>query len=246
MRRAPVLTFTKNGIYCPAGDFYIDPWRPVERALITHGHADHARSGHRRYLATDLAGPVMQHRLGKIDLDAVKYGQTRQIGDATVSFHPAGHVPGSAQIKVEVSGEIWVVSGDYKTENDGLSDPFEPVACHSFITECTFGMPVFDWQPQAAVMAQINDWWANNAAEGRTSVLGAYALGKAQRLLVHLNPDIGPILSHTAIAKTNDILDRQSILTNNSIQVTANLDVKNLPGALVLAPPAPPAPTVMA
>jgi len=237
MRRAPVLTFTKNGIYCPAGNFYIDPWRPVERALITHGHADHARSGHRRYLATDLAGPVMQHRLGKIDLDAVKYGQTRQIGDATVSFHPAGHVPGSAQIKVEVSGEIWVVSGDYKTENDGLSDPFEPVACHSFITECTFGMPVFDWQPQAAVMAQINDWWANNAAEGRTSVLGAYALGKAQRLLVHLNPDIGPILSHTAIAKTNDILDRQSILTNNSIQVTANLDVKKLPGALVLAPP---------
>ena len=124
MRRAPVLTFTRKGIYCPAGDFYIDPWRPVDRALITHGHADHARSGHRRYLATDLAGPVMQHRLGKIDLDSVKYGQTRRIGDATVSFHPAGHVPGSAQIKVEFLGEICVVSGGYKTENDGLSTPF--------------------------------------------------------------------------------------------------------------------------
>ena len=237
MLSSPVLIFTKNGIYCPAGDFYIDPWRPVDRALITHGHADHARSGHRRYLATDLAGPVMQHRLGKISLDSIKYGQTRRIGDANVTFYPAGHVPGSAQIKVDVAGEVWVVSGDYKTENDGLSDPFEPVACHSFITECTFGLPVFDWQPQATVMAQINHWWANNAAAGRTSVLGAYALGKAQRLLVHLNPDIGPILTHAAIAKTNEILQEQSILSHKSKQLTAKTDVKKLPGALVLAPP---------
>ena len=237
MLSSPVLTFTKNGIYCPAGDFYIDPWRPVDRALITHGHADHARSGHRRYLATDLAGPVMQHRLGKISLDSIKYGQTRRIGDANVTFYPAGHVPGSAQIKVDVAGEVWVVSGDYKTENDGLSDPFEPVVCHSFITECTFGLPVFDWQPQATVMAQINHWWANNAAAGRTSVLGAYALGKAQRLLVHLNSDIGPILTHAAIAKTNEILQEQSILSHKSIHLTAKTDVKNLPGALVLAPP---------
>ena len=237
MHSSPVLTFTKNGIYCPAGDFYIDPWRPVDRALITHGHADHARSGHRRYLATDLAGPVIQHRLGKISLDSIKYGQTRRIGDANVTFYPAGHVPGSAQIKVDVAGEVWVVSGDYKTENDGLSDPFEPVACHSFITECTFGLPVFDWQPQATVMAQINHWWANNAAAGRTSVLGAYALGKAQRLLVHLNPDIGPILTHAAIAKTNEILQEQSILSHKSKPLTAKTDVKNLPGALVLAPP---------
>ena len=237
MPSSPVLIFTKNGIYCPAGDFYIDPWRPVDRALITHGHADHARSGHRRYLATDLAGPVIQHRLGKISLDSIKYGQTRRIGDANVTFYPAGHVPGSAQIKVDVAGEIWVVSGDYKTENDGLSDPFEPVVCHSFITECTFGLPVFDWQPQATVMAQINHWWANNAAAGRTSVLGAYALGKAQRLLVHLNPDIGPILTHAAIAKTNEILQEQSILSHKSKQLTAKTDVKNLPGALVLAPP---------
>lgn len=237
MPSSPVLIFTKNGIYCPAGDFYIDPWRPVDRALITHGHADHARSGHRRYLATDLAGPVIQHRLGKISLDSIKYGQTRRIGDANVTFYPAGHVPGSAQIKVDVAGEVWVVSGDYKTENDGLSDPFEPIGCHSFITECTFGLPVFDWQPQATVMAQINHWWANNAAAGRTSVLGAYALGKAQRLLVHLNPDIGPILTHAAIAKTNEILQEQSILSHKSKHLTAKTDVKNLPGALVLAPP---------
>ena len=132
-----VLEFKPQGIYCPAGDFFIDPWRPVDRALITHGHADHARPGHARYLATDLAAPVMHHRLGAISLDTVGYGETQKIGGASVSFHPAGHVPGSAQIRVEVKGEVWVVSGDYKTEPDRLSTPFEPVRCHSFITECT-------------------------------------------------------------------------------------------------------------
>ena len=237
MAHTRVLTFTDRGIYCPAGDFYVDPWRPVDRALITHGHADHARSGHRRYLATDVAAPVMWHRLGAINFDTIGYGQTRRIGDATVSFHPAGHVPGSAQIKIEVKGEVWVVSGDYKLEHDGLCEPFEPVKCHSFITECTFGLPVFDWQPQSQVIAQINSWWANNARAGRTSVLGAYALGKAQRILANVDHSIGPILTHGAISKTNEILHEQKILINKSIAVTKEIDVKSLPGALVIAPP---------
>lgn len=232
-----VLIFKDRGIYCPAGDFYVDPWRPVDRALITHGHADHARSGHRRYLATDVAAPVMRHRLGAISLDTIGYGQTRRIGDATVSFHPAGHVPGSAQIKIEVKGEVWVVSGDYKLERDGLCEPFEPVKCHSFITECTFGLPVFDWQPQSQVIGQINSWWANNARAGRTSVLGAYALGKAQRILANVDHSIGPTLTHGAISKTNEILHEQKIIINKSIAVTKEIDVKSLPGALVIAPP---------
>ncbi|MBT8460609.1 MAG: DNA ligase-associated DEXH box helicase, partial [Boseongicola sp.] len=139
MSQSPVLTFTKSGVYCPAGDFYIDPWRPVDRALITHGHADHARSGMNRYLATRSAAPVMRHRLGDITLQTTDYGKTHQVGDAMVSFHPAGHVPGSAQIRVEVGGEVWVVSGDYKVVDDGVSEPFEPVTCHTFISECTFG-----------------------------------------------------------------------------------------------------------
>ncbi|HKL68820.1 ligase-associated DNA damage response exonuclease [Salibaculum sp.] len=233
-----VLTFTKAGIYCPAGDFWIDPWRPVPRALITHGHADHARAGMGRYMATKAAAPVIRHRLGAdIDLQTTAFTTPTRIGDATVSFHPAGHVPGSAQIRIEVAGEVWVVSGDYKTVDDGLSEPFEPVACHSFITECTFGLPVFNWTPQDVLADRINAWWAGNAAAGRFSLLGAYALGKAQRLLRLVDPEIGPILTHGAIENTNAVLRGQGIALPATELVTPETDVKSRMGALVLAPP---------
>ncbi|MEJ6402517.1 ligase-associated DNA damage response exonuclease [Yoonia sp. 2307UL14-13] len=232
-----VLTFTDRGIYCPAGDFYIDPWQPVDRALITHGHSDHARPGMQRYLATKGTAPVMRHRLGEITLETISYGEQKQIGDATVSFHPAGHVPGSAQIRVEVKGEIWVVSGDYKTVADGLSEPFEPVKCHAFITECTFGLPIFKWTPQDILTQQINDWWVTNAAAGRISILGAYALGKAQRLLAKVNPDIGPIITHGAIENTNEVLRNQGLTLPDTIYATPEITAKTHPGALVLATP---------
>lgn len=234
---ADVLTFTDRGIYCPAGDFYIDPWKSVDRALITHGHSDHARPGMGRYLATTGTAPVMRHRLGEIALQTIDYGVETQIGDATVSFHPAGHVPGSAQIKVAVKGAVWVVSGDYKTVADGLSEPFEPVQCHAFITECTFGLPIFKWTPEDILTRQINDWWAANAAAGRTSILGAYALGKAQRLLTTVDPDIGPILTHGAIENTNAVLRRQGFELPETTLVTADISHKTHPGALVLATP---------
>ena len=169
-----VLRVTSHGLYCQAGDFHIDPWRPVARALITHGHADHARDGHGAYLATDLAAPVMRHRLGEITLDTVPYGEARQIGGARVSFHPAGHVPGSAQIRVEVAGEVWVVSGDYKLEADPLSTPFEPVRCHHFISECTFGLPVFDWPDPGGGGAR--DQRMVGRERGRGAVLAARGL----------------------------------------------------------------------
>ncbi|WP_299687413.1 ligase-associated DNA damage response exonuclease [uncultured Tateyamaria sp.] len=231
------LTFTPSGIYCAAGDFYIDPWRPVDRALITHGHADHARSGMGSYLATDIAAPVMRHRLGDIPIDAVRYGETRQIGGATVSFHPAGHVPGSAQIRVEVAGEVWVASGDYKVVDDGLSTPFEPVPCHHFITESTFGLPVFRWQPQDVIARELNGWWAACAAAGKTAFLGCYALGKAQRLLTLLNPDQGPILTHTAIENTNAVLRGQGLRLPDTVPAGPDLTPKDHPGAIVLCPP---------
>ncbi|MEM6740737.1 MAG: ligase-associated DNA damage response exonuclease [Pseudomonadota bacterium] len=237
MARDPVLSFTERGIYCAAGDFYIDPWRPVDRALITHGHADHARWGHRRYLATEAAAPVMRHRLGGIELDTVRFGEDLRIGDAEVSYHPAGHVPGSAQIRVEVGGEVWVASGDYKVAPDGLSEPFEPVRCHAFITECTFGLPIFTWAPQAEVVAEIEAWWRANAAAGRTSVIGAYALGKAQRVLSTVDPGIGPILTHGAVEATNAVLRAQGVALPDTVQVTAEVRGKDFPGALVVAPP---------
>ncbi|SFS04400.1 ligase-associated DNA damage response exonuclease [Yoonia litorea] len=234
---ADVLTFTDRGIYCAAGDFYIDPWQPVDRALITHGHSDHARSGMGRYLATEGTAPVMRHRLGEITLQTASYGQQIEIGDAQVSFHPAGHVPGSAQIRVAVGGQVWVVSGDYKTVADGMSEPFEPVTCHAFISECTFGLPVFKWTPEDVLTRQINDWWAANAAAGRTSILGAYALGKAQRLLTTVDVSIGPILTHGAIENTNDVLRGQGIPLPDTTRVTPDTTHKTHPGALVLATP---------
>ncbi len=233
----PVLTFTERGIYCPAGDFFVDPWRPVDRALITHGHADHARPGMRRYLATESAAPVIRFRLGEVDLETVRYGEERRIGDATVSYHPAGHVPGSAQIRVEVGGEVWVVSGDYKVVEDGVSEPYEPVACHTFITECTFGLPVFKWDNPGEVAAEINRWWATNAAAGRPSICGAYSLGKAQRILAALDTSIGPILTHGAIENTNEVLRAQGVALPDTIRVTPETKAKDHPGAFVLAPP---------
>lgn len=235
---ADVLTFTDRGIYCAAGDFYIDPWRPVDRALITHGHADHARPGMGAYLATPSAAPVMQYRLGPdAKIETQPYGKAIKIGSTMVSFHPAGHVLGSAQIKVEVGGQIWVVSGDYKVVDDGLSEPFEPVKCHAFISECTFGLPVFKWTPQDVLAQQLNDWWLQNKAAGRVSLLGAYALGKAQRLLTTVDADIGPILTHGAIENTNEVLRNQGINLPETIRVTPELNVKDYPGALVLATP---------
>ena len=232
-----VLLFTDRGIFCPAGDFFIDPWRPVDRALVTHGHADHSRPGMGRTLATEAAAPVMRHRLGDIALETIRYGEPRRIGGATVSFHPAGHVPGSAQIRVEVGGEVWVASGDYKVAPDGLSEPFEPVRCHAFVTESTFGLPVFEWRPQAEVATEVNAWWRANRYAGRISVLGAYALGKAQRVLAGLDPSIGPFLTHGAIEATCAVLRAQGYALPETIRVTAETKGRDHPGAFVMATP---------
>lgn len=238
MARAPVLSFTDRGLYCAAGDFYIDPWKPVARAVITHGHSDHARPGHGAYLATPRTAPVLRQRLGPVAVETLAYGRPLALGGARVSLHPAGHLPGSAQVRVEVGGEVWVVSGDYKTEADGLSEPFEPVRCETFVSECTFGLPVFRWRPQAEVVAGIAAWWQANAAAGRASVLGAYALGKAQRILAALDPGIGPILTHGAVEAVNEVLRGAGVPLPATERVAPGAGVAPRPGALVIAPPA--------
>ena len=232
-----LLQFTPRGIYCPPADVYIDPWRPVDRALITHGHADHSRWGHKAYLATETAAPAIKYRLGDIKMQTTKFGETTSINGVKFSFHPAGHILGSAQIRVEHQGEIWVASGDYKLEDDGLAEPFEPVRCHAFITESTFGLPVYDWQPQEVVFAEINDWWRENAAQGKVSFLTGYSLGKAQRILRGLDPSIGNIYTHFAVENLNQVIRGQGIELPATIKVNKEIPYKDYNGHLVLTPP---------
>ena len=233
----PVLEFRPEGIYCSQGDFYIDPWRPVDKALITHGHADHARFGSKKYLCTDIAAPVIRHRLGNVAIETIPYEKELSLNGVNVSFYPAGHVPGSAQILIEIKGERWVVSGDYKVVDDGLSTPFKPIKCHSFISECTFGLPAFNWLPQEQVFKEINSWWHQSTSDGLTPILAAYGLGKAQRLIAGLDTNIGPILTHGAIEKTNQIMRDQKIAIPETFLVTSKLDLANFKNAIVLAPP---------
>ena len=233
-----LLEFTDKGIYCPVADAYIDPWRPVGKALITHGHADHARWGHRHYLCTVQAKPVIRYRLGRqISISTLNYGEAIVMNGVRISFHPAGHIIGSAQIRLEYKGEVWVVSGDYKIEDDGLSAPFEPVKCHTFITESTFGLPVFNWQPEEAIAGELNSWWRQNQEAGRVSVLGAYALGKAQRLLRMLDPELGTIYTHGAIENTNEVIRAQGIDLPPTVRATQDIPRDRYPGQMVIAPP---------
>ena len=182
-----MLIESPQGLFCPGGGFFIDPWEPVDRALITHAHGDHARPGSAAYLCTPATAALLRRRLGPdITVQAVEYGSSLTIGDVSVSFHPAGHVLGSAQIRAEGSAGVWVVGGDYKRAADPTCAPFEPVRCDTFITESTFGLPIYRWDETAVVIRDILAWWAANAEAARTSVIFCYTLGKAQRLLAEL------------------------------------------------------------
>jgi putative mRNA 3-end processing factor len=228
-----------EGLYCPAGDFYIDPWRPVERAVITHAHGDHARGGNQHYLAATPGEGILRARLGQdINLQTLPYGQRLLHHGVTLSFHPAGHVLGSAQVRLEYGGEVWVASGDYKIEPDGTCAPFEPVRCHTFITESTFGLPIYRWQPQAQVFSEINQWWQANAAADRTSVLLCYSFGKAQRILHGIDASLGPILVHGAVEPLNRVYRESGVYIPPTIYAG---DVQKsdpiMRKALVIAPP---------
>ncbi|MGN8158221.1 ligase-associated DNA damage response exonuclease [Salinisphaera sp. RV14] len=233
---------TERGLYCGAGDFYIDPWRPVERALITHAHADHARPGHRRYWTAAPGEALLRHRLGAdIDCSGVAYGESLRFGDARVSFHPAGHILGSAQIRVEAGGEVWVASGDYKRAHDPTCADFELVPCDTFITEATFALPVYRWSSSAEVAREVAAWWRDNAAAGRASVLFCYALGKAQRLLAELGQrDDLPAqraFLHGALVPLTQVYRAAGIEMLATEPVSAQPKDRDLSTALVLAPP---------
>ncbi len=234
-----LLQLTDRGLWCEAADAYIDPWKPVDRAVITHAHADHLRWGHQRYLVSSQGLGVSRQRLGSYAdrVQSIGYGETTTINGVQFSLHPAGHILGSAQVRVEHRGEVWVVSGDYKTDADATCAPWEPVRCHTFITECTFGLPVYRWPSQETVFAQINAWWRANADAGRASLLYGYALGKAQRLLSGLDPSIGPILTHGAVETMTALYRDAGIAMPATTYATVDKRDPAWSRAIVVAPP---------
>jgi putative mRNA 3-end processing factor len=227
---------TDRGLYCAAGDFHIDPWRPVSRAIITHAHSDHARFGSEVYVCHSDTAPILRKRLGDVVIETLAYGEVLTRDGVEVSLYPAGHVLGSAQVRVAHRGEVWVASGDFKLENDGVSAAFEPQRCEAFITESTFGLPIYRWRRQAEIIAAIDAWWRENAARGRASVLFAYTLGKAQRVIAHIDASIGPIVCHGAIESINAIYRRTGVALPPT-RTVAETSKAELSRALILAPP---------
>jgi putative mRNA 3-end processing factor len=232
-----LIVATDSGLYCPAGDFHIDPWRPVARAMITHAHGDHARSGSDLYLCHRLTAPLLRKRLGDVAIETVEYGDRITRNGVEVSLHPAGHVLGSAQIRLAHRGEVWVASGDYKLESDGVAAAFEPLRCDVFITESTFGLPIYRWRPQAENLAAIEGWWRGNAAQGRASLLYAYALGKAQRVIARIDASIGPIVCHGAVEAINALTREAGVALPPTRRAGDMPGPRAFAGALVVAPP---------
>lgn len=233
-----LLEFTGNGIFCSQAGIYIDPWKPVEKAIITHAHSDHARWGSSAYLCHKDSAPLLRWRLGNESMiEGLEYNHSLNINGVKFSLHPAGHIPGSSQVRVEYEGEVWVVSGDYKMEYDGLSHAFEPLKCDVFVTECTFGLPIYQWKPQNLVFAEINEWWRGNQAEGLASILMGYALGKAQRLLQNIDHSIGPVYTHGAIENLNQALRAAGISLKKTERVSPDLKKDQFRNALILTPP---------
>ncbi len=230
---------TPAGLYCEIGDFYVDPSRRVPRAVITHAHADHARPGSAKYLATREGRRILRTRLGpSAVIDTLSYGEQHLINGVTVSFHPAGHILGSAQVRVEYRGEVWVVSGDYKIEPDPTCAAFEHVRCHTFITESTFGLPVYRWPAQQEIFEDINRWWKQCRDTDKVAVAFAYSLGKAQRLIAGVDPSIGPIYCHPSVEQLNQDYRASGIHLPKTWLPTQAPARKSWGGVLLVAPPA--------
>src|SRR4051812_29532480 len=234
----PLLRLTQSGLYCEAGDFYVDPWEPVDRAVITHAHGDHATWGSRAYLTSAEGVGVLRARLEPgASIRGIGYGESLSLNGATVSLHPAGHILGSSQVRIEHGGEVWVISGDYKTDPDPTCAAFEPVRCHTFVTESTFGLPIYRWPAQADVFRDINSWWRANAESGTASLLYGYTLGKAQRLLAGLDPSVGPILTHGAVERMTRAYRDAGIRLPATTYAGTAADRTDSTGAIIVAPP---------
>lgn len=232
-----LIEFTDKGLYCAAGNFYIDPWKPVEKAIITHAHSDHAHAGNKFYLCHHFTKSLLQARLGDGNYQSIQWNEVIEINGIKISLHPAGHIIGSSQIRVEHNGEVWVISGDYKIENDNISGIFEPIKCNVFITESTFGLPIYNWKPQQIIYDNIQRWIKQNQSQKITSVLIAYSLGKAQRLLQPLSQVAEKIYVHGAIWNMHQAIVSAGINLPAVERITPETPKEKLKGAVVIAPP---------
>lgn len=243
MNAAPLLRIDDCGLFCEAGGFHVDPWKGVERAVISHGHGDHARWGSQAYLAAAPSVPILRRRLGEeARIEGVPFGERVRLGEVTVSFHPAGHILGSAQVRVERGGEVWVFSGDYKRDADPTCEGFEPVPCHTFITEATFALPIYRWRPAVAEAREVLAWWEGNREAGRASVLFCYALGKAQRILGELariteGERDRTVFVHGAVEPLNECYRQAGVVMLPTRPVAETIRGQSFAGELVLAPP---------
>lgn len=237
----PLIEPTERGLYCSVGDFYIDPWRGVDRAVVTHAHSDHARRGSNQYLVPYDGVGVLQHRLGSdINVTGLQYGEAVNMHGVRISLHPAGHILGSCMVRVEYQGHVWLISGDYKTQTDPTCKSIEPVRCNVFISESTFGLPIYRWQPNALIVAEIERWWKDNREDERCSVIFAYSLGKAQRILAQLPAETGSIGLHGAIFNLVPYYEAQGVVFPRYEAIDTR-DKEQLArfkqGGMIIAPP---------
>ncbi len=232
-----LISFTDKGLFCEQGNFYIDPWKPVDKAIITHGHGDHAYFGHKKYLCHIHTKPILQLRLGENNFQTLQWNEIVNINGVKISLHPAGHIIGSSQVKLEYNGKIWVVSGDYKVENDNISGRFEPVKCNTFITESTFGLPIYKWKTQEEIYDNIVTWINRNKENGKTSIILAYSLGKAQRVLQAIKETTQTIFAHGAVFNMQQTLINAGWNITPVVRVTPETPKELLKAAVVIAPP---------
>ncbi|WP_121504606.1 ligase-associated DNA damage response exonuclease [Stenotrophomonas sp. SMYL86] len=233
-----LVVLRPEGLYCAAGDFHIDPWRPVARAVITHGHGDHARPGMREYHCSEGSLPILRWRLGDVPVQAHAEGVPFRLGQVQVSLHPAGHVLGSSQVRIDDGQQVWVASGDYKRQPDPTCTPFEVVPCDTFITEATFALPIYRWPDTPAVAAEILAWRRECEQRGEAAILLCYALGKAQRVLAELLPlDDRPAWLHGAIANGVAVYRQAGVPMLETLTVAEQGRQPDAAGQLILAPP---------
>ncbi len=239
---APLLVPAPEGLFCPPGSFHVDPWGAAATAVVTHVHGDHLVPGSARYVCAAPSVPFARKRLGPdAVVEGVPYGERFRLGDADVSFHPAGHVLGAAQVRMEAGGEVWVVSGDYKRAPDPTCAPFEVVPCDVFVTEATFALPLYRWREPRAVVSEILAWWEANRAVGAASVLFAYAMGKAPRILAELLALTDPgrtVMVHGAVGALVDLYRAAGVRLLPTALVSETARGRSFAGELVLAPPA--------